>query len=132
MGDGNTADTPRQVIPALLDNRSHALIDVGVDDREDSLAHLEVMTVWNVEHVLDQSIHCFPTNPKELGLAVIDQVETVWKKALGGEVERRGHDRLAGLVINQANILWGRLIFVGRHDIVERVEFGIDVLDQQW
>jgi hypothetical protein len=57
-----------------------------------------------------------------LGLAVVEEVETVGYEVGGREVERWRHDDCAGFGVGKASI-------VGH--VVQRVEAGVDVLHQQ-
>jgi len=110
------------VVAALLDDGAHALVHLRVDDRDQSLALLELVLVLGAEDVGDQSGDGVAAEPQELGLTVVEQVETVGDEVGGRKVERWGHDDRAGFGVGKTSV-------VGH--VVQRVEAGVDVLHQQ-
>ena len=110
------------MIAALLDNGAHALVHLRVNNRDRSLALLELVLVLGAEDVGDERGDGVAAEPQELSLAVVEQVETVGDEVGGREVERWGHDNCACFGVGKTSI-------VGH--VVQRVEAWVDVLHKQ-
>ena len=110
------------MVTALLDDSAHALVHLRVDNRDRSLALLELVLVLSAEDVGNESGDSVAAEPQELSLAVVEQVETVRDEVGGREVEGWRHDDCAGFGVGKTSI-------VGH--VVQRVEAGVDVLHKQ-
>lgn len=119
-GDATTALAP--VVTALLDDSAHTLVHLRIDDGDRSLALLELVLVLGAEDVGDESRDGVAAEPEELGLAVVEEVETVGDEVGGSEVEGWRHDDCAGFGVGETSV-------VGH--VVQRVEAGVDVLHEQ-
>lgn len=120
--NGDAAAALAPVVAALLDDGAHALVHLGVDDGDRGLALLELVLVLGAEDVGDESGDGVAAEPEELGLAVVEEVETVGDEVGGGEVEGWGHDDCASFGVRETSVV--------RH-VVQRVEAGVNVLHKQ-
>jgi hypothetical protein len=110
------------VIAALLDHRTNALVHLRVNNRNRSLALLELVLVFGAEDIGDESRHGVAAEPHELRLAVVEEVQAVGDEVGGGEVEGWRHDDCAGLGVGETGV-------VGH--VVQGVEAGVDVLHEE-
>jgi hypothetical protein len=120
--DGNATTALTPVIAALLDNGTNALVHLRIDNRDRSLALLELVLVFGAEDIGDESGHGVAAEPHELSLAVVEEVETVGHEVGGSEVEGWRHHDCAGLGVGEAGV-------VGH--VVQGVEAGVDVLHEE-
>lgn len=120
-GDDNAATAFTPVVAALLDDSADTLVHLRVDERERSLALLELVLVLGAEDIGDEGRHGVAAEPEELGLAVVEEVEAVGDEVGGGEVEGLRHDDCAGGGVGEVGV-------VGH--VVQGVEAGVDVLHQ--
>ena len=77
------------MVPALLDDGSYSLVEVVVEHRQCGLAYLQLCPIRHLEDIFHQLRDSFTAHPEELRLAVINEVESVWHKSLGREIDRR-------------------------------------------
>jgi hypothetical protein len=61
--------------------------------------------ILNTENVHQQRWHCVASDPQELVDTVIEEIETIWYNALGGEIQEWRHDDVAGLRVWYACII---------------------------
>lgn len=120
--DDNGATALAAVVAALLDDCTHALVHLRVDDGQSRLALLKLVLVLGAEDVGDESGDGVAAEPQELSLTIVDEVETVRHKVARRKVEGWRHDDRAGLGIREASIIG---------HVVQRVQARVDVLNQE-
>lgn len=103
--NGNAATALASVVAALLDDSADTLVHLGVDDGDRSLALLELVLVLGAEDVGDEGRDGVAAEPEELGLAVVEEVETVGDEVGGGEVERWRHHDCAGFGVRETGVV---------------------------